>query len=70
MYHFSGMASKRKTFTKGQPVEVWRRMFGRWEKAIYDRPSGTPGSHVVVLGGGPMEFATRNVRAVAEANVS
>jgi hypothetical protein len=59
--------SKRKTFTAGQAVQVWRRVFGRWEPAVYVRPTGTLGCHEVRLGGGLMEFATRNIReAMAE----
>lgn len=52
----------RKTFAKGEVVEVWRRIFERWERAVYEAQSGTPGCHYVQLGGGRMEFATRNVR--------
>lgn len=56
---------KRKTFTKGQIVEVWRRIFDRWERGVYDAPAGTPGVHRAKLGGGLMEFSTKNVRPLA-----
>ena len=56
--------SAKKTFVSGQGVEVWRRVFSRWERAVYEAASGTPGTHVVQIGGGTLEFTTRNIRAL------